>query len=88
MQKRQSSRNYYLDFTHRSSTTDAENVVIEHRGELAGQIAAEREGPTTIHAEQTRTVHLLLHMGPVTNQRAVDISWASEGGHHSKAFYF
>lgn len=88
VQKRQSGRNYYLEITNRSSTIDAENVVIAQRGEWSGQIVADWDGPTTIHAEQTRSVHLLLFMGPNTDQPAVDVEWDSGGDHHTKTFFF
>lgn len=88
VQKRQSGRNYYLDITNRSSTTDAENVTIAQRGEWSGQIVTDWDGPTTIHAEQTRSAHLLLFMGPDTDQPAVDIEWDASGEHHTKTFHF
>lgn len=88
VQKRQSGRDYYLDITNRSSTTDAENVVLAQRGEWAGQVLTDWDGPTTIHAEQTRTAHLVLFFGSGPDQPAIDIEWDSDGEHHTKTFYF
>lgn len=88
VQTRQSGHDHFLDITNRSSTTDADNVTITQRGDWAGKILTDWDGPTTIHAEQTRSAHLVLFFGVGTDQRAIDIAWDSDGEHHVKTFYF
>lgn len=88
VQTRRSGRDHFLDITNRSSTTDAENVTITQRGDWGGKILTDWDGPTTIHAEQRRSAHLILSFGGGADQRAIDIEWESDGEHHTKTFYF
>lgn len=63
-------------------------MVVTLYGEWSGDVIADWEGGTVIHAEQTRSLHLLFFMGPIADQPAIDISWQSEGRTHAKTYNF
>lgn len=78
---------YFITITNRSSTTDAEDVLVEQHGEWAGRVLVPWSGKTTIHAGQTREMPVALFMGMDTDPRAIRIDWTSDGAPHSKVFH-
>lgn len=86
VQRRSNGRDHFVDITNRSATTDAENVVIAQEGEWSGHVLPTWNGPTVIHAEQTRSVAAIFTMGRNHSEPAIRVSWDSEGESHSKVF--
>ncbi|MFE5671693.1 DUF4062 domain-containing protein [Agromyces sp. NPDC056523] len=88
VQSHSAGKDHWIEITNRSSSHDAEQVVVEQEGNWAGRILATWHGKTIIHPEQTRTVKVLYFLGGGSGDpRAIRITWQSEGRDHSKVFF-